>query len=242
MFQSSLAAHDAQAPVIHFTAFRAPAANLIIEVRATHARLTFGELVWGLYETGVEISRRNPVPGQIMSGLGVGVYIFRDIVGFIRIGEWRPVANVTPSAIDERRWEVGASNGAQVQNSGNVRSSEDRELVVHYNYDGREVTPARMLTVFLHTMTFCAEHDEDELLGTSMVAFSADGFVRLRMDGVGQPRAPQLSWKLARLALRTMWSQIVMDIEGQLPEGLRWEAFSFILEYKGVRIGQGWIG
>ena len=190
-----------------------------------------------------------------MPGLGVGIHMpLMGVVGFIRMKPKgllslpeTPTLNTTrktplTTAQRRRRGEVlAAAKGTPARNSGNARSSDDRYLVVHYNFDRQSLAPARMLTAFLRTLAFCAEHNDDELFGAGMAAFSADGFVRLRMDGVSQAgqgpgAAGQLSWKQARLALRTMWSQVVMGFEG------RWEAFSFIVEYRGVRIGQGWIG
>ena len=267
MFQSMLAAHDAQQPVPHFLRFTSADFSAAIGVTVANPQLTFGDTVWGLYEAGVLMSRRDaPVllmPDR-MPGLGIRVQMpLLGTVGFIKIeprsllwGGVPPTATKNnnndatrkrPAVTTERlrgREEVGASNESAVValDSGDVRSSEDEYLVVHYNFDRYELAPARMLTAFLRTMTFCSEHDDGEL-GASMVAFSADGYVRLSMDGVqAGPGARQLSWRKARLALRTMWPQVVMGFGGRYPESPRWEAFSFVVEYQGVRIGQGWIG
>ena len=191
-----------------------------------------------------------------MPGLGLGLFIAQEpLRGYIKIGSLRtlrtlrgldnlPGANTT-AATARRAEEVRArrrrrSGALAVRDSGDARSREDRFLVVHYLFDGQELAPGRVLTAFLRTMVFCAEHEEEEGFGAgSMVAFSADGMVRLRMDGVG---GAGLSWRMARLALRTMWVQVVMEFQGYSPESPRWEGFSFIVEYRGVRVGQGWIG
>lgn len=256
-FQSALATHHARELSIHILFFGLPIFSATIQVIAADPLLTYGEVIWGLYETGAEISRSggHGMPDR-MPAIGTSMYMSTlGLVGFISIkpnpvpGTWGgllPAGNMsqekTPSTASEKRSRKAASR-VRAWAAGDARSTEDPDLVLHYHFDGRKLAPRQMMTAFLRTMTFCSEHHDDEL-GAEMVAFSADGFVRLRLEGVqaGGPGPYLLSWGMARLALRTLWAQVVMGFHGRYPVNPRWEAFSFFLEYRGVMIGEGYIG
>lgn len=79
-----------------------------------------------------------------------------------------------------------------------------------------------------------------------MEAFSSDRQVRVRMHSVQEGTGVgTLTWKLASLALRTIFQHLVMGFQysrGGFVDGPRWEAMSFLLDYKGVKVGQGFIG
>ena len=54
-----------------------------------------------------------------------------------------------------------------------------------------------------------------------------------------------LDWKRARYATRVLWKQVVMNYderENRFTNRPRFENFSFLVQYQGVRIGEGWVG
>lgn len=205
--------------------------------------LHYGQSVWCFYDIGVEMAHRYPMPTGVHS-LESMIYTPQRL-GAIRI---YPTPNLQLNTNATREGPITARGEADNEvlrgQRGEFRSKDDPNLVVVYQFDGRPVQPDRMLTTFLRSMTFCSEHDEDEL-NAHMVAFSADRLARLRIDGVSGAGAHQLSWRRARLALRTLWVQVVMGhifpIEA-FDLAPRWESFSFLIEYRDVRIGQGWVG
>lgn len=135
---------------------------------------------------------------------------------------------------------------SRTDDSGDVISIDDRELLVSYQFHRHPLTDSQMLTVFLKSMTFCSEHEEWEL-GVSMTALSADQLVRLHMESE-QPisSADQLSWERARFVLRALWMQAFMGFDPRRGEfvvqGPRFESMSYIVLYQGHVIGKGWIG
>lgn len=79
-----------------------------------------------------------------------------------------------------------------------------------------------------------------------MEAFSSDRQIKVRMHGVQEGAGVgTLTWKLVRLALKTVFQSLVMGFQytrGGFVDGPRWEAMSLVLNYNGVEIGQGFVG
>lgn len=151
---------------------------------------------------------------------------------------------VTASKIDREKYgERRDSNVTKLRaDQGEQTCTEDPNLVVRYVFspDRRQLVPGQVLTAFLATGTFCSEHEESEH-GVGMEAWSSDHRVRIWLNGV----AAGLTWGMARMALRTLWQEVVMGFRygrGGFVEGPRWERVTFVLEYRGVRVGQGWMG
>lgn len=129
--------------------------------------------------------------------------------------------------------------------SGSRRCEEDPELVVRYGFHGRRLVPGPVFTAILTANTFFRQHGEDER-GVGMVAYGSDWRIHLDVAGVRQgPGIIELPWGLARIAMRTVWREILMRLQkkpGQFVDGPRWEALAFRLEYRSVSTGEGWLG
>lgn len=246
LFQSAFAAFDKDEILNRIARYTGPLGNVLLVVNESAEpdvhEFHYGQIVWSFYDIGVEMARRYPMPTGVHS-LESQIYTPQRI-GAIRIYLLLQLnANTTHNGPITARREPDRK-ALTAPRRGDVKSVDDPNLVLYYQFDGRPVQPDRMLTAFLRSMTFCSEHDEDEL-DAHLIAFSADWHARLRLYSITRPEALQLSWHKARLALRTLWMQVVMGLNEWGP-GLdiepRWESFSFLVEYRGVRIGQGWLG
>ena len=248
-FQSEFAAFDKVEILNRIARYHTLSSNVLLVVNESDPgqpdvhELHYGQIVWCFYDIGVEMARRYPMPTGVHS-LDSLIYTPQRL-GAIRI---YPISNLHLNTNATRESPITARGKADKKalraQRGEIRSMDDPNLVVYYQFDGRAVQPDRMLTTFLRSMTFCSEFDADER-NVHMIAFSADRLVRLRMDGVSGAGIHQLSWYKATLALRTLWVQVVMGLIFPT-RGLdlvpRWESFSFLIDYKDVRIGQGWVG
>ena len=133
---------------------------------------------------------------------------------------------------------------SRTDDSGDVISIDDRQLLVSFQFHGQLLTDSQMLTAFLQSMTVCSEHDEGDL-GVSVTALSADQAVSLHMENEhSTSSADQLSWERARFALRALWMQVIMGFDpsrGEFIETPRFQSMSYLILYQGHVIGKGWI-
>ena len=211
--------------------------------------IRFGEAVWGMFETGTEIARRYPNPSPVL-GLTSSIYTtagYRGKLTIRRSSSPTMPANgtSTPSTTHEpiimrrdiiRAFEYG--------DSGVVISVDDPNLEIHYQFNGQPIPGNQMLTAFLRSVTFCSEymgHTND----VRITAFSSDYFFRIQMDKTQVSGPNQLNWHYASMALSTLWMQVVMRFNEPtrtFHDQPRFESLSYKIEYKEVRIGEGWIG
>ena len=208
--------------------------------RASFDQASYGHMVWALYEIGVQVAHHCPWP-QRAPALWTTVTVLRTWVGSVSVMPPSqdqipppPTQNVTTA----RR----AISRLSTADSGRVPCREDPNLVISYEFLGRPLAAEQVFTAFLKANTFFSEYDEEAHVDT-MVAYSVNRSVRL---GVSSLRTDDLTWERARLAVRVLWRQIVMGFvagpparwEGDAP---RWEGVGFLLEYEGLRIGQGFV-
>ena len=223
-----------------------PLSRLSLEVLIQPQNL-YGEMVWGLYEVGAQVSRlyslRTLVPSLVAEVFSTSV-----VQGRIRMGIPRPIlgppileGSVKHNSTLARRTVTEPRTGDE----GDVVSRDDHHLTVSFQFGGRPLLDGQILTLFLRSMTFCSEHDEEEL-NIDMTAFSEDQLLALHIESERRmPGASQLSWERARLALRTLWMQVFMGYSpssGGFLENPRFESLSYVILYRGREIGHGWIG
>ena len=231
-----------------------PLSNTQMRMDIAYHGMIFNEAVWSLYEIGVRLANRYPAL-QPVPDFSANIFTFEGLRGFLRVNDAHALANLTetlPSrsymnAGSRRRGDPTVSlthSALEVADSGEVPSLDDPNLVVYYHFQGRALTSGHMLTSFLMAILFCSEHDGEQR-GVSITAFSADRFVRLRMDSVVTPGPEGLDWRRARYATRALWKQVVMNYDERakrFTENPRFESFTFLVQYQGVRIGEGWVG
>ena len=211
--------------------------------------IRFGEAVWGIFKTGSEIARRYPNPLPVL-GSSSGIYTTAGYRGKLTIrrpstSAVDPSGTSTPSAkhtaVTAPRDIVRALGYGD---SGIEISVDDPNLEIYYQFNGQPIPGNQMLTAFLRSVTYCSEY-MGQRTDVSITAFSTDFFFRIQMDRTQVPGPNQLTWHYASLALRTLWMQIVMRFDEPTKtfhDQPRFESLSFTIEYKEVRIGQGWIG
>ena len=216
--------------------------------------MIFSEAVWSLYEIGLRLATRHPAL-QPVPDFSANIFTYAGLRGILRVTDATALANLTEtlpsrsyvSAGSRRRGDTAVSlthSASELADSGEVPSLDDPNLVVYYHFQGRALTSGRMLTSFLMAVLFCSEHDGEQR-GVSITAFSADRFIRLRMDSVVAPGPEGLDWRRARYAIRVLWKQVVMNYDERakrFTENPRFESFMFLVQYQGVRIGEGWVG
>ena len=216
--------------------------------------MVFREAVWGIYETGLQLAVRYPAP-QPVPDLSANIFTNAGLRGILRAGDSTARANMTDAALSRSHMSVNSRRRRDPivplinatlgdGDTGEVRSPDDPHLVIYYHFQRRALASKEVLTSFLMAMLFCSEHDGEER-GVSITAFSADRHSRLRMEGVVTPGPESLDWRKARYAMRVLWKQVVMNYderEKRFTEGPRFESLSFLVQYQGVRIGEGWVG
>ena len=240
-----MAQFDIDEPVRQSQAFRfAPSRiYLIFHVRA-HA--TRGTLVWAFWELGRQIATHYPMPrkvpsfkAEVQSSLGVAGSLELGLPGAGSAGPFNSSDN-DPLAPSGRRDAI-MSSGLRID-QGTVVCIDDRGLLIHYVFEGRQLLPGEVFTAFLTAQTFVSAHKEEES-DVDMVALSHGQHVRISLKRVTPAAAGHLfTWRLARIGMNTVWREIVMGYNSQATRyvgPMRWESVSFRFEYRGVTVGRG---
>ena len=253
-FQSFLTGFPADSLLAHDYFFTMPISNAQMRTDIAYYGMTFREAVWGIFETGLRLASRYPAP-QPVPRFSANIFTDAGLRGILRVEN--PITRTNLTELVPSRSDISVSSRRRKDlivplihppvkeaDSGEFPSLDDPDLVIYYHFQHRALTSGQMLTSFLKAMLFCAEHDGEER-GVSITAFSADRFTRVRMDSVIAPGPGCLDWRRARYAMRVLWKDVVMNYD----EGLktftgrpRFESFSFLVQYQGVRIGEGWVG
>ncbi|KAL8949552.1 MAG: hypothetical protein Q9222_004344 [Ikaeria aurantiellina] len=220
---------------------------------------SFGRIVWALWDIGRQMATRYPMP-ELVPTLSTRVHFADGLAGYISLKKpperdsKGAAANTTTAegtatnatTATARRRRLNAVQPLHVV-SGRTTAREDPNLVISYSFLNRPLVPGEILTAFLMANVIVSQHEETQL-GASISAYSIDDRVRLILDDVVPghgPGANQLTWRLARIGLRTLWQNVIMGFKynpGQFVDGPRWQSVRFDLEYRGVKIGQGWLG
>ena len=215
---------------------------------------TIDKMVWGLWELGTEMSLRYPMPGRIPL-FSAQIWTANGRLGTARVSRPEPEVKDhegTVAAARERRGVRSASLSSSSApslskrvDSGSIPCLEDHDLVIEFHFWYHPLDPGQVFTAFLRSNTFFAAYgmpDKD----VTMVAFSSGDRISLGVTDVKEgPGREQLTWGLARIAIRTLWTEVVMSFkaeEGRFVDRPRFEKLSFTLNYKGVRIGVGLLG
>ena len=209
---------------------------------------TYGTLVWAIWELGRHIALSYPMPNNVPRFFGK-IQVAAGLAGLFYIA--LPPNRITASSNHSNVSSIVASRRRNVIVKPTMRADhrsktchDDPDLVIHCQFFGRKLFPSQVFTAFLTAQTYFSEY-ESERQEVTMVAFSVDRRVRLRLHGVQTgPGSYLLTWGLARMGVRTVW-HLVMGYSIDMVEfvdAMRWESVSFVLEYRGVRVGEGSLG
>ena len=215
---------------------------------------TIDNMVWGLWELGTQMSQRYPMPQRIPL-FSARIWTANGILGDVDV--LRPELEIKENegivaAARERRGARSASLSSSSApslirrvDSGSIPCLEDHDLVIEFHFLYRPLDPGQVFTAFLRSNTFFATYGMPDT-DVTMVAYGSGDRVSLGLtdvkEGLGREK---LTWGLARIAIRTLWREVVMSFkaeEGRFVDRPRFEKLSFILIYKGVRIGLGLLG
>lgn len=215
-------------------------------------RVSFGVMVWAVYEFGktLALSYRMPETVPLPKALIASDAGLMGAIGLTAPAPHEAGKGNNTTTARKDTMTIESRDSAMIQplqaDSGSIACFEDRDLVIRYNFDHRPLDPAPVFTAFLMSNIFCSEYGHNNKQTVDMEAFSSDHQVRVRMQGVQEgAEVGTLTWKLASLALRTIFQHLIMGFQynrGGFVDGPRWEAMSFLLGYKGNSIGQGSIG
>ncbi|KAL8794851.1 MAG: hypothetical protein Q9195_002563 [Heterodermia aff. obscurata] len=215
---------------------------------------TIDAMVWGLWDLGNQMAQLYPMPRRVPL-FSSQIWTSRGWLG--SIGVSRPVPGIQDpddsiAAVRERRVARSASLSSYSTpslikrvDSGSIPCREDRDLVVEYQFLYVDLDPGQVFTAFLRSNTFFATynmHDKD----VTMVAYGSGYRISLGVTDVKEgPGMEQLTWGLARIAIKTLWREVVLSFkaeEGRFVDRPRFEKLRFVLIYKGMRIGLGLLG
>ena len=215
---------------------------------------TIDTMVWGLWELGVQMVKHYPMP-QSTPSFSAQVWTSRGWLGSIGVSRAGPGIEEREGLAVAARQQKGAhvaplsffSTPSLIKrlDSGIIPCRENRDLEVEFQFLYRPLDPGQVFTAFLKSNTFFAANEKQDR-DVIMLAYGSGGQVSLGLtdvkEGLGRE---QLTWGLARIAMRTLWREVVMSFradEGRFVDRPRFEELSFVLIYKGVRIGLGLLG
>ena len=215
---------------------------------------TIDSMVWGLWELGTQMAQRYPMPQRVPS-FSAQLWTTRGWLGIIGVlrseseiheheGLVAPARDRTPARSTSLSSSPMPSLSKRVD-SGSIPCREDHDLVVEFQFLYHPLDPGQVFTAFLRSNTFFAAHGWQDM-DVTMVAYGSGHQISLGLTEVTQgPGMKQLTWGLARIAMGTLWREVVMSFkadEGRFVDRPRFEKLSFILIYKGVKIGLGHLG
>lgn len=210
-------------------------------------------LVWAVYQTGLEIAQRGS--GQ-HSELYAAIILRTRQLGFISYEKIRPrLAKYSNGTLilDGSHWasntstdgsrqrttpHIPSSSSTVTANHGRVTDQKDKKLKIEYEFDGVKISPAQIFSAYLDALAIAAPHDSDEI-GASIASWSADR----RMSIIVRRNVSYLNFTWGQLirALWTIWRQVIARYDSPVGDRARWEGMSFLIEYDGKFIGEGFL-
>lgn len=215
---------------------------------------TIDTMVWGLWEIGTQMAQHYRMPRRVPS-FSAQVSTANGWLGIVGMSRPEPEIKehegLVAAARERRGTRVASLSSSSMPSlikrvdSGSIPCSEDHDLVVEFQFLYLDLDPGQVFTAFLRSNTFFAMYGMRDT-DVTMVAYGSGHRVSLGLTDVKLgPGREKLTWGLARIAIRTLWRDIVMSFkveEGRFVDIPRFEKLSFELTYKGVRIGLGLLG
>ena len=125
---------------------------------------------------------------------------------------------------------IAYTSGFSARRSGWASDPDDQRLRIHYEFQGRDLSPTNVFTTFLDAMVTAAQHDGNEP-GARLTAFSADRHVSMRVSSI------LLTWTDLKKALMVLWQFVVVNYVN--PDLMIWEDIDFTIFDGDTFLGQG---
>ena len=125
---------------------------------------------------------------------------------------------------------VASTSGLSARRSGWASDPDDQRLRIHYDFQGRALSPTNVFTTFLDAMVTAAQHDGNEP-GARLIAFGADRHVTMRVWSI------LLTWTDLKKALMVLWKFVVVNYVN--PDLMIWEDINFIIYDGDTFLGEG---
>ena len=127
---------------------------------------------------------------------------------------------------------IAFTNGLSARRSGWASDPDNQRLRIHYEFQGRQLSPSNVFTTFLDAMVTAAQHDGNEA-GARLTAFSAERHVSMRVSSI------LLTWTDLKKALMVLWRFVVVNYAN--PDLMVWEDIDFTIYDGDTFLGQGGI-
>ena len=125
---------------------------------------------------------------------------------------------------------VPSTSGLSSRRSGWVSDPDNRRRRIHYEFQGRQISPVNVFTTFLDAMVTAAQYDGNES-GARLTAFSADRRVWMHVSSI------LLTWTNLKTALMILWQKVVVNYAN--PDLMTWEDIDFTIYDGDTFLGQG---
>lgn len=207
-------------------------------------RTSFGEIVWGLYEIGNEMALRYPIPlraARFAATVKVGEVWKALIVD--RRPSSQSIEPVGTPQIDSIATVRRALEQSLEAGHGRISCRDDPDLVIEYEFLGQTLIAGDVFTTFLASGTVISEYD-DQNWPVRLIAQGRRSAVRFGIRAVEQGTGRnQITWGHARMAIKTIWREIIMGISRDAPthyvQRSRWESLYLVFWYRGMKVGEG---
>ena len=200
-------------------------------------------LLAALYKAGLSVA--GPQRGQhnLYVWISVGNYPAGRLLYDLK-GAEGDAANTTYQMMDSNLTQIGSTSpseqlsdpavastsGLAARRSGWASDPDDPRLRIHYEFEGRGISPTNVFTTFLDAMVTAAQHYGNEP-GARLTAFSADRHVSMRVSSI------LLTWADLRKALMVLWKFVLVNYAN--PDLMIWEDINFTIYDGDIFLGQG---
>ena len=223
--------------------FFAPHFQSLLQIETGIVEVRNKYLLAALYKAGLSIA--GPNRGQ--HNLNVWIYLGNYEVGKLQYqlkGVEGDAANSTYLLMDSNLTKITSTSPSEqisdpavastgdlsAPRSGWVSDPNDQRLRIHYEFQGRQLSPTNVFTTFLDAMVTAAQSDGNEP-GARLTAFSVNRQVSMRVWSI------LLTWTDLKKALMVLWQYVVVNYAN--PSLMRWEDLDFTIYEGDTFLGQG---
>ncbi|KAF6219722.1 hypothetical protein HO133_003547 [Letharia lupina] len=210
-------------------------------------------LVWGLYQTGLQIGRGKHARLQadmVLQGRPLGFFTYDTrryetklpgLSGYptnstLLLNGDNPV-NYTSIAASSQKSDLQLSPSSILTvDHGTAFDPDDTKLKIYYEFDGVKISSSQIFTAYLDALATAAVHGHDET-DAAIIAYSEDRHtsINVRRD----ISCTSFTWGILIRALFTVWEYGTLGYATLRDK--RWEGLSFTIDYDGKPAGEGLI-
>ena len=201
-------------------------------------------LLAALYKAGFNVAgphrRRNnlyvSINVRLQQGVGRLLYDLKRVEGNAANSTYLSVDSNLTKLISTSPSEqladpvVASTSGLSDRRSGWASDPDDQRLRIHYEFQGKDLSPSNVFTTFLDAMIMAAQHNGNEP-GARLIAFGADRRVSMRVSSI------LLTWTDLKKALMVLWQFVVVNYAN--PDLMIWGDVDFTIYDRDTFLGQG---